>query len=278
MIINVQLRRPFLNTSFSRSFNIKLPDSADAVGSFLSWRIKRALGVALLSFDMEVANVCVIRSAFKKYYRYISTEDMHRLFDFGVFSTENPPDCPIIDKVWVQGGFRYLPPARMEHVTCREWMYMNEYLDKYLDGDQLASYSLLALLARPRIDSDADDPRDKLLTRAAVAREAKKLIRSWRWYYFARGACLYYALSMRHFIMNIAVYKQTIFKKPENQNPRRIHFGWYENFLHVAESGVFGESIENVLDAKFHDVAVYLVSKHQEAEDYKYRSEKKTIQ
>lgn len=225
------------------------------------------MGAAFLCLDMDMARIATVNYLIGKYAHMVDPLQMDDiLLNFGLFA-DSLPTGSLVPSIKVGGRRLYLPADRFEHGTCREWLYLTEYLEDYIDGDEMASYNLMALLARPADKSSHDDDqRIRLRSRSAVERQARKYK---KWMYgpmiWERGLCVMYAYSIIKYIQDL--YKNTVFRKDPSVKKRTYNFGWSEVYMRTAESGVYGSGVEDVLESKFHDIAAYLITKQQDMEE-----------
>lgn len=165
-----------------------------------------------------------------------------------------------------------------QNITLREFIYLDEYLDKYAQEDGMAIYELLATLCRP-VDKDIlegwcrDDVRIPLRSRDEVAVRAKVIAEYDKCYYMHADIqmCLAAALLMTIKIKQVANdlfirhLRSGASNDDENNAGGGINFGWHTVAQDVAESGAFG-TLDQVYDSPFYDLGMYLLKKKSEAD------------
>lgn len=185
-------------------------------------------------------------------------------------------------------GRLYLPLAKMEYTTCREYMLVDQVYEEYIQAqDPEVEMRLIALMLRPAGPSPymASDPRILLQSEEHAAQwlpAVRELPDSIRVYM----ATLISA--MRRYIYD--TYHHWLFSPSsgvpleEGQTQRQLgqgvpsgappedieeeesglNFGWLGAFMDVASDGLFGP-FEQVLDAQFHHVCIHMTRKVEEA-------------
>lgn len=186
---------------------------------------------------------------------------------------------PIIPWFKVRDGLRWttylLPSAKLENATCREWLLADEYFLAFSKSGALPDLDLLiATLCRQRNKNKeealrSDDRRVKLLSRSEVEKRALKMkILDQRVKLFV----LLFFSGCKEWVYK--TYKPWLFEpEPEADEPLRPKtildkLGWYGMFQRVAEAGIFG-TMEDVLNTKFKDVCLFLVTKKAEYDEVK---------
>lgn len=73
------------------------------------------------------------------------------------------------------------------------------------------------------------------------------------------------------------MYAATIFRQEEKDQDQEVqeatpgpYFGWWGVYMDIAESGLFGR-LEDVHQANFHSICIYLSKKYLEARDRERR-------
>lgn len=185
-------------------------------------------------------------------------------------------------------GIRYhLPAPNGENLTCIEYPLAEEYLAKiYSPEENPDEYDpallLTALLCRehdfkPERMRKRGDARVPVFGRDDVKARAEEL----------KNLPLVYQLHALNWFLGLKqfvhkTYRNWLFEEPDdeeeeedddetvNRQPSTVNrspdFGWWGIYQDVAEAGAFGTSVEEVLQAPFHDVCVWLVRQRVKAE------------
>lgn len=185
----------------------------------------------------------------------------------------------------------YLPKANGENLTCIEYPLADEYLQAFQNspGDlespgESTLLKLVATLCRerepePEMRLRRDDQRRPLHSRAEVTARAERL----KGLHPAHQAhVMMWFAGMKQYLHK--TYKNWLFEPddeeeddeaPDQQpttNNQSPNFGWWGIFQDVAEAGAFGTSVEQVLQAPFHDVCVWLVRQRVKADEMRSAS------
>lgn len=164
----------------------------------------------------------------------------------------------------------FFPGQKGENISCLEYAIADEYFTEFVSQDRDSALLLLcATICREGHRSRAerlrrDDQRAPLHSRAEVIERASYL----------RGLPVEYQMASLMYFAGLKEYVNKTYgpwlfddddadeeyqpKKNENSPPPAPNFGWWGVYQDVAEAGLFG-TIEQVYQASFHDVAMWLV-------------------
>lgn len=190
------------------------------------------------------------------------------------------PDQPF--EYFDHRGIRYhLPAPSGENLACIEYPLAEEYFNRMQEEGQ-AEKALLLLVAtlcrghdyKPERIRRRADRRRPLYTRTEVEARAAELEGLHPAY---QAHVLHWYVGLKQYVHR--TYKNWLFEEPEeeeedeagestsHQSNQSPNFGWWGIFQDVAEAGTFGRSVEEVLQAPFHDVCVWLVRQRVKAEE-----------
>lgn len=202
--------------------------------------------------------------------------------------TEPKPDCGkgVPFSHFDHRGIRYyLPAPDGENMTCIEYPLADEYLQRiYSPDDSGANEEISPLLLltatlcrehdfKPERMHKRGDVRVPVFGRTDVLQRAQEL----------KGLDPTYQLLALNWFIGMKqlvhkTYRAWIFEEeadeedddsppsPSKGATNQPNFGWWGIFQDVAESGAFGTNVEDVLQAPFHDVCVWLVRQRAKAE------------
>ncbi len=254
----------------------RLPSSWQEVEPMFTIKsFRREIGLSILLFDTVMAFTSIYKHTVgSNIYKLTSADDIDYLIRHYNFIDFNQlPAYALIPSFPLKDTIYHFPQPKFNHATMGEFILMTDFIKKYVDGDDHASWQLLALLARP-IDHklDTEDTRIPFFLRKDVDIQAKYLKSKWNFnfskLYEYRGVAVAYALGVITYIYD--TYKTTLFRPSKSKQVYKpaLDFGWYATALQVAESGVFGD-INQVLKTPFHNICVYLIEKQQQADAIK---------
>lgn len=242
MLITATYRKPYRGRDYNRNLFFNLPTKWEEV------KINKLISIAMISMDDTLFKMALLKTAFGKYFSMLSLEqidDYIQLYLSSISLLEMP-------------SFYLLPNGpedKFEFETLRTLMYMQGYIDEYMEGDKMAIWRMTALLrlrAKKRLHLKQIDA---LATRLYKWRYIRKL-------YKERAAAIAYTLGSLRYIQSL--YKTTIFRPGKGSSlPDAIHFGWYEIAHQVAKTNVYND-VQDVLDSEFHDVASHLIIEQQQ--------------
>lgn len=182
---------------------------------------------------------------------------------------------PIASYIESEGQRLYLPTARLEYSTCREYMMLDTLWEEYHAGQgELHDIEtrLIALLLRPAGYSPyaAADPRVIIRSEAELAPwlpAVRALSESTRVYVITLiGALRRDVYETYHDYLFTDTPPSIIAEEdPSEQAPATdgLNLGWMGAYLDVAADGIFG-TYDQVLDALFHEVCAHMMRKVDE--------------
>lgn len=166
----------------------------------------------------------------------------------------------------------YLPSAKMENASCLEYYLADEYYTAFLKTRDPRKLDLLcATLCRPREKSktkalERNDVRTPLHSRAEVEHYAKRLKSmpdNMKLYVLAFfSGCKLWV----HAAFAGDIFADTDENGDTADGGTAPDFGWYGIYQQTAESGVFGDLQNILVNTKFLDLCVYLVRKKRQAD------------
>lgn len=154
--------------------------------------------------------------------------------------------------------YTFVKPT-MEDASIREFIFADEYLQAYINGDPDAIYYLTALLCR--IDTSSRiRKRSQLDADAAFFRRyTGSLLFGSKITTVMANAMLLILQTKQHIK---ATYYPILGGSSEHQ-PNDIDFGFHTIVMDIAENGAYGD-IEQVYDTGLHDIFVFLIKKKQD--------------
>lgn len=213
-----------------------------------------------------------------KYLLDLDAEVVLQLFPCVEWMFEKRIDSPVIESFFHKGKEYLLPDAKLENVTCAEWLFADNYYTKFLKTKDIGLLNkLVSTLARQR-DKDQnsaakrDDLRVELHSRKQVemwAVDLEDLDDKVKLYVLA------FFSGCKEWVHE--TYTGYIFEEEEEleegqePEPKTLtmlqKMGWYGLYQKAAETGTFG-TLEMILKrVKFKDFCVYLMAKKAEMDE-----------
>lgn len=180
---------------------------------------------------------------------------------------------PVLSDFRHQFGRYYLPKKKLENISCLEWWKADSFFTNYQSKKDVKDIDLLiATLCRQKNANQQeaigrDDVREVLVSQMQIEQNADRLrkldpkIKIYVLYFFSGCKEWVHSTYKRYLFPDDDIPGET--PQPQDDgNP----FGWYGIFQQVAESGVFGDLQNILINVKFIDLCAYLVSKKIEQE------------
>lgn len=194
------------------------------------------------------------------------------------------PDCIALPfaSFQYQGITYHLPKPKGSNITCLEYPLADEYYQAFCATGDVASLLLLvATICREEEKNQATTLRRGDLRRALHSREEVEDRTSRLTGLPAEyaAAVLMYFSGLKQYVWN--TYRTWIFETDDEDDdmeepsqpeaPGGPDFGWWGIYQEAAEAGLFG-TLEQVYQASFHDVAIWLVRQRMKAQEMQKQS------
>lgn len=246
----------------TKSKTVQLPATWDELYPFISKSrdLRNKISASILSLNESMIRLCVAVHFVKQtgWMRHVQGHYIDHIVRNLDIRFDN------LIPVHLVPGFsffarRYTMVApNMEDASIREFIFADEYLQKYISGDTSAIFHLTALLCR-------QDTKSRIRQRQELDQEAAFIQRYAGSILFGNqiGAAMASALML---ILHTKQYLKSVYFPilgGEQPASNKIDFGFHNIVMDIAENGAFGD-IEKVYDTPLHDLFVYLIKKKQD--------------